>query len=200
MNWIKSIEELERLYDAAVPTSLEKVAAQLTPLYRRWIEVSRFVVVSTVGPEGTDASPRGDIEPVVHIADAKTIWLPDWRGNNRIDTLRNIVRDGRISLMFMVPGCNNVVRINGRALLTADAETLAHFERKGKQPKTVTVISIDEIYFQCAKALMRSTLWSSDDESALVPSAGDFIKEFKAGFDGTAYDADYPESSKARMW
>ncbi len=200
MKAIETIDELESLYDAAVPTSLEKVATHLTPLYRQWIEASRFVIVSTVGPEGTDASPRGDIETVVHIADDKTVWLPDWRGNNRIDTLRNIVRDGRVSLMFMVPGSNNVVRINGRGILTTDNKALAHFERNNKQPKTVAVISTEEVYFQCAKAMMRSTLWTSDDESSQVPTAGDFIKEFKAGFDGSTYDTDYPENAKAKMW
>lgn len=197
---VQTIEELEALYDAAVPTSLEKVVTHLTPLYRQWVAASRFVVVSTVGPEGTDASPRGDSGSVVHVADAQTLWLPDWRGNNRIDTLRNIVRDGRASLMFMVPGSNNVVRVNGKAILTVDSNILAHFDKGGKQPRTVVVISVVEVYFQCAKALMRSSLWSSNDHSAQVPTAGDFIKEFKAGFDGSAYDDEYPERAKGIMW
>ena len=198
MKPVTTLEELEDLYDTAVPTSLEKVAGHLTPLYRQWVEASRFVIVSTVGPEGTDASPRGDTGPVVYIADDKTLWLPDWRGNNRIDTLRNIVRDGRASLLFMVPGSNNVVRINGTATVTADANARGHFDKNGKQPRTVVVVSINEIYFQCAKALMRSALWTG--ESPAVPSAGDFIKEFKAGFDGKTYDREYPESAQSRMW
>ena len=120
MEIIKDVTQLEALYGEAVPGSLTKVQPQLTPEYRRFVDASRFVVLTTVGPEGTDASPRGDVEPVVRIQDARTMWLPDWRGNNRMDSLRNIVRDGRVSLMFMVPGSNNVVRVNGTAELTAD--------------------------------------------------------------------------------
>ena len=200
MNTIDTIEALEALYDAPVPASLTKVTARMTPLYRQWIEAARFVVLSTTGPEGTDGSPRGDDGPVVRIVDDKTLWLPDWRGNNRIDTLRNIVRDERISLMFMVPGSNNVVRVNGRAVLTADTEVTVSFDRKGMTPKTVIVITLDEMYFQCAKAIMRSGLWTRGNESALVPTAGQFVKEQDQGFDGETYDATYPEYAKSRMW
>lgn len=157
-------------------------------------------MIATVGAEGTDASPRGDDGPVVAIGDEKTILLPDWRGNNRIDSLRNIVRDGRVSLMFMVPGCNNVVRVNGKAALTADDEFTQQFEQRKKHPKTVIVITVDEIYFQCAKALMRSALWKSGDESAGLPTAGQFIREKQATFDAENYDSGYVESAKDRMW
>ncbi|MFN3238046.1 MAG: pyridoxamine 5'-phosphate oxidase family protein, partial [Pseudomonadales bacterium] len=112
MRQINSIEELESIYDAAFQGALDKVQTTLTPLYQRWINQSRFTILTTVGPEGTDASPRGDIDCVVKIIDSRTLWLPDWRGNNRMDSLRNIVRDGRLSLLFMVPGSNNVVRVN----------------------------------------------------------------------------------------
>ena len=200
MNTIDTIEALEALYDAPVPASLTKVTTRMTPLYRQWIEAARFVVLSTTGPEGTDGSPRGDDGPVVRIVDDRTLWLPDWRGNNRIDTLRNIVRDERISLMFMVPGSNNVVRVNGRAVLTADTEVTVSFDRKGMTPKTVIVITLDEMYFQCAKAIMRSGLWTRGDDSALVPTAGQFVKEQDQGFDGETYDATYPEYAKSRMW
>ncbi|MGB0507370.1 MAG: pyridoxamine 5'-phosphate oxidase family protein [Pikeienuella sp.] len=200
MQTIDSIEELEALYDAAVPASLTKVTSKMTPLYRRWIDESKFVVLSTVGPEGADVSPRGDDGPVVEILDDRTILLPDWRGNNRIDSLRNIVRDGRTSLMFMVPGCNNVVRVIGRAVLTSDESMTQRFNKKGMNPKTVIVLTIEEMYFQCAKALMRSKLWSGEDESANIPSAGEFIKEMQVGFDAEAYDSDYPEYAKSRMW
>ena len=200
MTPITSLDQLDEIYDAAVPTSLEKVATRLTPLYRRWIEASRFVILSTVGPEGTDASPRGDDGPVVRTLDDRTLLLPDWRGNNRLDSLRNIVRDGRVSLMFMVPGSLNVVRVNGTGILTADAETTALFEQNGKHPKTVIAVTIEELYFQCAKALMRSGLWSRGHDSAGLPTAGDFIREFKDGFDGAAYDADYPERAAKILW
>jgi len=200
MNTIDTIEALEALYDAPVPASLTKVTTRMTPLYRQWIEASRFVVLSTVGPEGTDGSPRGDDGPVVRIVDGKTLWLPDWRGNNRIDCLRNIVRDGRVSLMFMVPGSNNVVRVNGRAVLADDPDVTGSFEQRGMHPKTVIVVTLEDMYFQCAKAIMRSGLWTRGDDSAGVPTAGQFVKEQDQGFDGETYDATYPEYAKTRMW
>ena len=200
MQTIDTIDALEALYEDAVPASLTKVAHRVTPLYRQWIEASRFLILSTVGPEGTDASPRGDDGPVVHIADEHTIWLPDWRGNNRIDSLRNIVRDTRVSLMFMVPGSNNVVRVNGTAVLTAEESVREPFRKKDKLPKVVIVVTLGEIYFQCAKALMRSALWTSEDESKTVPTAGQFVKEMKEDFDAVSYDEGYAEYAKARMW
>ena len=200
MKTIESIVELEKLYQTAVPAAVTKVAHHLTPRYRDWITACRFLVLTTTGPDGTDGSPRGDIEPVVQIADDRTLLLPDWRGNNRLDSLRNIVQDGRASLMFMVPGCNNVVRANGRALLTNDVTLCGRFERDGKRPATVIVFSIGELYFQCAKAIMRSEIWSGEDKCATVPTAGDFIREFKSGFDGVEYDRGYADYAKTRMW
>ncbi|UWQ33438.1 pyridoxamine 5'-phosphate oxidase family protein [Leisingera sp. M527] len=200
MQKITGIETLEHIYGTPVPRSLSKVATRLTPLYQRWIEASWFLVLSTIGPEGTDASPRGDDGPVVHIADACTLWLPDWRGNNRLDSLRNIVRDSRVSLMFMVPGENNVVRVNGTAYLTADETACTTFERKGRRPATVAVITINELYFQCAKAIMRSRLWDQDRERPELPTAGQFLKEQEAGFEAEAYDEGYAEYAKGRLW
>ncbi len=196
---IADMAELEALYEDAVPASVEKVAKVMTACYRMWIEASRFVVLTTVGPEGTDASPRGDVGSVVQIHDPRTVLLPDWRGNNRIDSLRNIVRDPRVSLMFMVPGAQNVVRINGRAVLSADPVLTRRFEKDGKLPKSVCVVTIEEMYFQCAKAILRSELWG-DVGRPDIPTAGDFIKEFKAEFDGAGYDAGYAEYAKPRMW
>ena len=200
MTPITTIAELEDIYGDANPRSLTKVVTQMTPLYREWIEASRFVVVSTVGPEGTDGSPRGDEGSVVTIADDKTLLLPDWFGNNRIDTLRNVVQDDRVSLMFMIPSSTNVVRVNGRGIVTADTDLRTRFEKKGKLPRTVLAITISEIYFQCAKALMRSKLWSGEQSDVAVPTAGAFVKERDAMFDGDAYDKDYPEYAKSRMW
>lgn len=200
MDTINTIEELESLYDEVVPGAVTKVLPQLSPYYRQWIEASRFVVLTTVGPEGTDASPRGDAGPVVRIVDERTLWLPDWRGNNRMDSLRNVVRDGRVSLMFMVPGSNNVIRVNGTAQLTAAANIVGSFEQKKKHPKTVIVITVAEVYFQCAKALMRSKLWSTDEERTQVPSAGQFLNEITADFDADQYDAGYADYAKDRMW
>ncbi|RFU12676.1 pyridoxamine 5'-phosphate oxidase family protein [Rhodobacteraceae bacterium W635] len=200
MQIIESTEALEALYDAPVPAALTKVVHRMTPLYRQWIAASRFVVLSTVGPDGTDATPRGDDGPVVRVVDARTLWLPDWRGNNRLDSLRNILRDGRVSLMFMVPGSQNVVRVNGRAVVTADPDITGTFEQRGKHPRTVIVVTLQEMYFQCAKAIMRSGLWTRGDDSGDVPTAGEFIREQDTEFDGAAYDATYPDHAESRMW
>jgi len=200
MTPITSVTELEDIYGAANPKSLEKVVNSMTPHYRKWIEASRFVVIATVGPEGTDASPRGDDAAVVEIADAKTLLLPDWFGNNRIDTLRNIVRDNRVSLMFMVPASNSVVRINGTGVVTVDDTVRARFEKKGKLPRSVVAITVEEMYFQCAKALMRSRLWSGEALDPDLPTAGAFLKERDALFDAKAYDENYPEYAKPKMW
>ena len=200
MRAIESIEELEGLYDAVVPRSLTKVKKRITPLYRQWIEASRFVVLTTVGPEGTDGSPRGDDGPVVRVVDESTLWLPDWQGNNRMDSLRNIVQDGRVSLLFMVPGSDNVVRVNGRAVITAAEGVTSQFDRAGKRPRTVAVISVAEIYFQCAKALMRSGLWDVNAQRPAVPTAGQFLQEVEAEVDAASYDAGYAEYARDKMW
>lgn len=200
MHIISTETELEKIYDAVNPLSLEKVARQLTPKYQAWIEAARFVVLSTVGPEGTDASPRGDVDPVVRIQDPGTILIPDWRGNNRLDSLRNIVRDKRVSLMFMVPGSTNVVRVNGTAVLTNDAELCGTFTKKNIAPRSVIVMSVSEAYFQCAKAILRSELWAGQDLSTTVPSAGDFLREVKEHFDAEGYDQGYEAYAKTRFW
>jgi len=197
---ISDIGELEQLYGAAVPAALNKVRDHISPKYKQWINSSNFLVLSTTGLQGTDASPRGDIEQVVRIFDEKTLLLPDWRGNNRLDSLRNIVEDGRVSLLFMVPGSNNVVRVNGTAVVTAEDEFTSRFNDRNSKPKTVIVIQVAEIYFQCAKALMRSQLWNSGDKSDQVPTAGQFVKEIDEDFDADGYDTGYKEYAKSRMW
>ncbi len=199
MKTIETIADLETLYDVVNPRSITKVAHQITPHYAKWITASSFCVLSTVGPEGTDGSPRGDIGPVVRIADSKTLHLPDWRGNNRMDSLRNIVRDGRVSLMFMAIGSNTVVRINGTAVLCNDPDLTETFEQRGIHPRSVIVITVGDLYFQCAKALMRSGFWSADAAQGL-PTAGDFLKEQEAGFDAKSYDEGYIEYAKKGMW
>jgi uncharacterized protein len=201
MRWIETEEELTAIYGAPSSTAVDKVTPALTPAYRRWIEASRFAVLSTVGPEGTDASPRGDDGPVVRVADARTLILPDWRGNNRVDSFRNIVRDGRVSLMFFVPGSTNVVRVNGTARMTADAALLGTFERDGMHPRAAVVVTVAEVYFQCAKAILRSRLWSGEDASAGLPRAGDFLRDATdGGFDVAAYEADWPKRAARSMW
>lgn len=199
MTEITNVADLEALYGTAVSRSLTKVATRITPHYARWITAARFCVLTTVGPEGSDGSPRGDIGPVARIVDDKTLHIPDWRGNNRLDSLRNIVRDGRVSLMFMVPNETNVVRVNGTAVLSIAPDILAGFNQKGRTPKTVIVMTVGEAYFQCAKAIMRSELWGGQGVDGL-PSAGDFLKEQETEFDAKTYDATYADYAKDKMW
>lgn len=197
---VTDVATLETLYGTPGRAALDKVADRLTPLYRRWIMASRFCILATVGPEGTDASPRGDDGPVVAEADARTLLLPDWRGNERIDSLRNIVRDGRVSLMFMVRGSANVVRINGRGHVSVDPALLAQFGDRGRRPRVVVVVAIGEIYTQCARAILRAGLWG-DAPAPDLPSVGDILAEQTRGaFDGTAYDAEWPERATRSMW
>ncbi len=197
---IETIEELEALYGTPKAPSLIKVATEITPSYRAYIEASPFVALATVGPEGTDCTPRGDEGQVVFIEDSHTLALPDWRGNDRMDTLRNVVRDGRVSLMFMVPGSLTIVRVNGRAKLTADADKLAQYGKQGKLPRTVMLITIEELYFQCARAVMRADLWNTSNTPPL-PTAGDILHEMTSGeFEGKAYDKTWPDRAAKTLW
>lgn len=201
MDKIDNIPELEALYGTPGAASLRKVADHLTPNYRNWIMASQLCILSTVGAAGTDGSPRGDDGPVVLELDRHRLALPDWRGNQRLDTLRNIVEDGRISCMFMVPGSNNVVRVNGTAWLTADSDLRARFEKKGRQPATVIVIEIAEIYSQCARALMRAKTWAAEDLSEGLPTMGEILAEVSEGAEGGAeYDAAWAPRAAKTMW
>ena len=200
MTVVRDVAALEAIYGTPGKASIIKVADRLTPAYRTWIMASRLAILSTVGPEGTDCSPRGDDGPVVQALDEKTLLMPDWRGNNRMDSLRNIVRDGRVSLMFMVPGSNNVVRINGTAEVTVAADMLARFDDKGRKPRSVTVVQISEVYSQCARALMRARTWSGTDESANLPTVGQMLAEMEDGFDGAEYDAAWGARAAKTMW
>lgn len=197
---ITNIAALEALYDAPGRASFMKVTDHLIPTHQAWIAQSRFCILSTIGAGGTDGSPRGDDGPVVRIADAKTLLMPDWRGNNRMDSLRNIVTDGRVRLMFLVPGSNNVIRVNGTAIVSVDAGLRAGFSDKGRAPRSVIVITVAEVYSQCARALMRAKTWTSGDESENLPTIGDILAEIEAGFDGVAYDSDWASRASKTMW
>src|SRR3984885_12054784 len=153
---VSSVEELEKLYGIPGAASLVKEVSRITPHYRAYIEASPFVSLATVGPEGIDCLPRGDKPGFVRIHDDRTLMLPDRRGNNRIDSLRNIVRDPRVALLFLIPGVGNTLRVNGRAHLSVEPDLLASFAIDGKLPRSVTVIEVDAVYFQCARALVRS--------------------------------------------
>ena len=201
MDWITDLDTLHSHYGTPKAPALRKVTAQMTPAYAAFIGRSRFCILSTVGPEGTDGSPRGDRDPVVTVADPETLLLPDWQGNDRIDTLRNILRDGRISLIFLIPGSTAAIRVNGTARITADAALRARFEREGKHPRTVLVIRVAEVYAQCARALQRSDLWTSGDQSEGLPSFGTMLAQATEGeIDGAAYDADRATRTHLGWW
>ncbi len=162
MTVVSTIEQLEAIYGFPNDASTVKVADRVTPPYRTLIEKSPFAALATCGPEGLDCSPRGDLAGFVRIHDDKTLMMPDRRGNNRIDLLRNIVRDPRAALLFLIPGSGTTLRINGRARLSVDPDLLNSFKMEGKAPRTVIVMTIEEMYFQCARAIVRADLWNPD--------------------------------------
>ena len=200
---IDSIEALEQIYSDPSEASLVKESPVVTDEYRRLIEASPFVALASVADEGVDCSPRGDLKGFVRIHDERTLMIPDRRGNNRVDTLRNLVRDPRISLLFLIPGIGETLRINGRASLLVDPALLDSFAIDGKPPRSVISVSIDTIYYQCQKALARSRLWDPEariDRSAL-PTSGEILEALsQEPFDGAAYDADYDDYMKKTIY
>ena len=203
MNRITSEAELDALYDEPVPTSILKEVDRITDDYRRLIEASPFAILATSGPEGLDCSPRGDPRGIVRVADPKTLMIPDRRGNNRIDSLRNIVRDPRVALLFLIPGIGTTMRINGRAHLSTDEELCAAFAMEGKNPKCLIVITVERAYTQCQKAIVRSRLWDPELHVAKseLPTVGEMMERLSNGeFDGNAYDAEYPERMKRTIY
>ena len=203
LNRITSEAELEALYEAPVPTSILKEVDHITDDYRKLIEASPFAILATSGPEGLDCSPRGDPRGFVRVADPKTLMIPDRRGNNRIDSLRNIVRDPRVALLFLIPGIGTTMRVNGRASLSADPDLCASFAMEGKNPKCVIVITVERAYTQCQKAIVRSKLWEPAMHVAktALPTVGEMMERLAKGdFDGKAYDAEYPERMKRTIY
>jgi len=203
MSIIKTIEQLESIYGFAGETSTVKVAKWVTPSYRALIERSPFVALATSGPEGLDCSPRGDVAGFVRVHDEKTLMMPDRRGNNRVDSLRNIVRDGRVALLFFIPGSGSTLRVNGRAHLCVDPTLLLSFKMDGKAPRTVVVMTVEEIYFQCARAILRSDLWNPDkhvDPKAL-PTPGQILAEMSENrVGGEDYDRAWPQRARQSLW
>ncbi len=200
---IKTVEELEEIYGAPAAPSLVKVADRVTEPYRRIIEASPFLALATVGPEGLDCSPRGDLKGFVRIQDETTLLLPDRRGNNRIDSLRNVVRDPRVALMFLVPGSGNALRVHGRAMISVESALLESFAVEGKTPRSVLVVEIEEIYFQCARALVRSQLWNAEHhvDPKHLPSPGEILASMSGGeVGGKNYDADWKARAEKTMW
>ncbi|MCF3642770.1 pyridoxamine 5'-phosphate oxidase family protein, partial [Rhizobium sp. TRM95111] len=147
-------------------------------------------------------SPRGDAGAVIHIEDERTLMLPDWRGNNRADSLANIVRDPRVALLFLIPGSNTTMRVNGRAVLRIDEELTRRFEMDGRHPRSVVVVTIEEVYSQCARAVLRADLWNParHRDAACLPTVGQMLASAKKGFDGVAYDREWPDRAAKTMW
>lgn len=200
---ITSMEGLEQLYAQPVTSSIVKETDRITAHYSAFIAAAPFFALATSGPEGLDCSPRGDEPGFVHVQDEKTLLIPDRRGNNRIDSLRNIVRDQRVALLFLIPGCGETLRINGRAVISADPALAQRFAVGGKTPRTVIVVSVETIYFQCARAIMRSKLWDGTrhiDRKSL-PSTGTILAALSEGkVGGETYDRDMPERLKTQLY
>ncbi|UGY09070.1 pyridoxamine 5'-phosphate oxidase family protein [Phyllobacterium pellucidum] len=203
MSRITSIEQLEAIYSGVAEASTAKVTDRITPEYRRLIEGSPFVALATSGPEGLDCSPRGDLAGFVRIHDHSTLMIPDRRGNNRVDSLRNIVRHPRVALLFLIPGVNTTFRVNGRAFLDTDRALLDSFAVEEKTPRSVMVVEVEEAYFQCARALIRSELWNPNNHRSPkeFPTPGQVLaalSEDRVG--GEAYDHEWPQRAAKTMW
>jgi len=202
---ITTIERLEAIYGHPAPDgpAMVKELDHISEHYRRFIEVSPFMVMATAGPEGLDCSPRGDPPGFVRVVDAKTVMIPDRRGNNRVDSLRNIVRDGRVALLFLIPGIGGTLRINGRAKLSTDPDLCASFEMEGKLPRSIIVVTAERVYTQCPKALVRSDLWNPERHvpKSALPSGGEIMQAITKGkIDGKQYDAAYPARLKESIY
>ncbi|GAB5462333.1 pyridoxamine 5'-phosphate oxidase family protein [Hoeflea alexandrii] len=202
MSVVRTVAELEAIYGETSEASRIKVSHRLTEGYRRLVEASPVVALATCGPEGLDCSPRGDPGQVISIRDDRTLLLPDRRGNNRIDSLRNIVRDSRVALLFLIPGSNSTLRVNGTAEISVEPALLASLAMEGKPPRSVIVITIGEIYFQCARALMRARLWEQEawPDASGLPTPGALMRELKQDFDDRTYDREWPERAKNSLW
>lgn len=203
MTRISTIAELEALYGQPGEAALVKVTDRVIPEYAAFIAASPFVALATCGQEGLDCSPRGDLPGFVRIVDDRTLMLPDRRGNNRIDSLRNIIEDGRVGLLFLVPGSGTTLRVNGTAEISVDPDLCASFAVDGKAPRSVIVISVAQVYFQCARAIHRSRLWDPESrvDPASLPSPGQILAATsRQRIDGEAYDAEWPERARKTMW
>lgn len=200
---LKTVADLEAVYGAPNPRSLLKEIDHLNADYRAFVEASPFIVLSSVGAQGTDASPKGDAPGFVRILNERLLAIPDRPGNNRIDNLRNIVEDGRVSVLFIVPGVGETLRVNGTATISADPELLASFAVQGKLPRSVILMQVQTVYFHCSKALVRSKLWErgAQETKPAVPTAGKILQHISGGaFDGDAYDRELPERLKTTLY
>ena len=200
---VTSVDELERLYGEPYGPSLAKETDRITRHYRAFIEAAPFFALASGGPEGLDCSPRGDAPGFVRVHDEKTLLIPDRRGNNRIDTLRNILTDPRVALLFLIPGCGETIRVNGRAAISTDPALAQSFVINGKAPRACIIVAVERVYFQCAKAIVRSKLWdaSRQVDRKSLPTAGTILAELTGGkLGGEAHDRAAPERLKATLY
>jgi len=200
---ITTVEQLEALYGERAPASIIKEIDHINGSYRKLIEAAPFVAVATGGPEGLDCSPKGDARGFVRILDDKTLAIPDRPGNNRLDGFRNIVRDPRIALLFLIPGVGETIRVVGRAAISTDPELCAGFILHGKTPRCVLVVTAERVFYQCPKALIRSKLWdtASQVERASLPTPGKILAEITGGkMGGEEHDRGAPERIKQTIY
>ena len=200
---LKDLDALERLYGNPAEASIEKEIDYIHPHYRAFIQAAPFVVIATNGPGGLDASPRGDPAGFVTVEDEKTLLIPDRRGNKRIDTLRNVIADDRIGLLFLVPGVSETIRVNGRAAISVAPELLARFSIEGKIPQSVLVVRVETVYFQCSRAVIRSGIWNTDRqiERSMLPSVGTILADLSKGrVGGAEYDRELPERMRTTLY
>lgn len=200
---IETPAELEALLGPVGEAALRKESPTLHPHYQAMIRASPFAVLATSGPGGLDASPRGDPAGFVQVHDERTLLMPERRGNNRADSLHNIVADPRVALLFLIPGVGETLRVNGRATLSVDPALLARFAMQGQLPKCVLVIEVETVFFQCARAIARSNLWQPVPPGAPrpVPTPGTMLEALSAAaIDGAAYDRELPERQRKTMY
>jgi PPOX class probable FMN-dependent enzyme len=201
---ITTMAQLEALYSEGVyPPAKFKEVDRITSAYRKLVEASPFFALATIGPDGLDCSPRGDPNGFVRVVDEKTIVVPDRRGNNRIDSLRNLISDPRVALLFLIPGVSETLRIMGRATISTDPELCASFTMQGKAPRSVLVVKVDKVFFQCAKAIVRSKLWdpATKVERSSLPTAGAILAEITEGkLGGPEHDKLAPERMRATIY
>jgi len=202
-NLVRNEAALDALYGESSPAAIAKEIDYIHPHYRAMIEASPFMILATSGPEGLDASPRGDPAGFVHVPDDKTLLIPDRRGNNRTDSLRNIVRDGRVALLFLIPGIGETLRVNGTAAISVAPHLISRFPFRGTLPRSVIIVTVSSIYFQCPKAIVRSELWNPQKHISRkdLPSTGTILADVTAGLiNGAQYDRDYPERLRATIY
>jgi PPOX class probable FMN-dependent enzyme len=200
---IASLDVLTALYGKPNPASLRKETATLHPNYQAFIRAAPFMALATSGPDGLDVSPRGDAPGFVEVHDARTLLIPDRRGNNRVDSLRNIIADPRVALLFLIPGIGETLRVNGRADITVDPVLLERYAMAGKAPRSVLVVRVETVFFQCSRAVVRSRLWDSSAQLArdALPSTGRILGDLIGdGFDGDSYDRELPERVKNTLY